>query len=235
MMTQHISRKPRWRVVACVSALSLMLTSCAGQMPGDEPLTPAQQQLKQENQRFTQTVGEGALLGALAGAALGAALGGGRGAAIGAGAGLLAGTAAGYGVASRNLAQAHSEENLRNAIGAANDDALAYQRSAAASQQIAADARAKTALLAQQVRQKTITIAQYQQSLKSYRESADIMRTQLGQMDKETTSLRADAATVPPSDARIMIDSARQIETAKIQERQNLNNLEDILATVPSG
>jgi chromosome segregation ATPase len=207
-------------------------------MAATEPLTPAQQQLKDANHRFNQTVGEGALVGALIGGVLGAALGGRSAlqmAALGASAGALIGGAAGYGVASKNLAQAHTEENLKKAIAEANQDALAYQRSATASEQIAADAQSKIALLDQQYKQKTISAAQYQRSLQSYRESADIMRKQLTQMDQETASLRADATTVSPADAKIMIASAHDIEAARTQERQNLKALEDVLSAVPAG
>jgi hypothetical protein len=237
-MTQRKVPRYRYRVIACVSALSLMLTSCAGQMATNEPLTPAQQQLKESNHRFDQTVGEGAVIGAVIGGLLGATLGGRAAlqmAAIGAGAGAMLGGAAGYAVASKNLQQARSEENLKKAIGEANQDAVAYQRSAAASAQIAADARAKVALLDGQFKQKTITASQYNQSLASYRESADIMRKQLGQMDKESASLRADATTVPSDNARIMIASAHDIEVAQAQERQSLKALEDILSAVPAG
>ncbi len=237
-MAKFKSSGRRYRMIACVSAASLMLTSCAGSMASNEPLTPAQQQLKEANHRFNQTITEGAVVGALIGGVLGAALGGRSAlkmAAIGASAGAALGGAAGYAVARKNLAQAHTEEDLKKAIGEANQDAVAYERSAAASEQITADAKTKLAELNAQYRQKTITAAQYQRSLFSYHESAEIMKKQLGQMDTETTSLRADAATVSSGDAQIMIASAHQIEDAQAKERQSLKALEDVLSAVPAG
>ena len=66
----------RCRLVSVLCASSLTLTACAGQVQPSQSLTPAQQQLKDANQRFNQTVGEGAVIGALAGGVLGAVLGG---------------------------------------------------------------------------------------------------------------------------------------------------------------
>ena len=92
---------------AVVVASLLTLSACAGQV-GGPPLTPAQAQLQQANQRFAATVAEGAVVGAVGGALLGYLAGGARGAAIGAAAGGVVGAATGYAVAHKNLSQTHT-------------------------------------------------------------------------------------------------------------------------------
>ncbi|TDH62160.1 hypothetical protein E2C06_13385 [Dankookia rubra] len=237
-MTQRHANPFHRIIVACACAVSLSLTSCAETFSAGQPLTPAQQELKQANQRFAQTTGEGALIGALIGAGLGAALGGhnrGQAALIGAGAGALFGGTAGYLVARNSFAQARTEANLRKAITEADLDAAAYNRSAVASEQIEAEARTRIAALDAQYRQKTITAGQYRQNIASYRESSDIMKKQLAQMGQTADSLRSDAITVPPADGEMMARSASQIDQARQREQRSYEELEALLASVPAG
>ena len=210
-----------------VVATALLLSACTTGF-GSEPLTPAQAQLKQANDHFATTVAEGAIVGALLGAALGAALGGGRGAAIGAGAGLAAGTLTGYAVAQKNFQQTRTEANLQSLIQQANSDADAYERSAAASAQIASDLRMQSATLAAQYNSHAITLAQYQGRIANYRASADIEQKQLASMDAEVAQLRGDgSASLDPAVGRI--DAARQHEAAALQD------LQTELSAVPAG
>jgi len=215
-----------------------MLTACAGQVSSNGPLTPAQQQLKDSNQRFNQTLAEGAIIGAVLGGVLGAALGGRNAvamAALGAGAGAALGGAAGYAVAHNNFEHARTEQNLQKAIAEANQDAAAYEVSADASARIIEEARAKVALLDQQYRQKKITASQYSQNLAGYRESSAIMEKQLGQMNTESATLRADAGTVSSDNSSIMIASAQHIEQARQKEQKSYQELQQILASGPAG
>jgi hypothetical protein len=172
------------------------------------------------------------------GGLLGAALGGRNAAAtaaIGAGAGALLGGAAGYGVARQNLQRAQTEDNLKKAIAEANQDAMAFQRSANASAQIAQDARARATMLQAQYQQKTITAEQYRRSLASYQQSADIMQKQLGQMNQETASLKTDATTLAANDSQTMIAIARQIDEARLREQRSYEDLQAIVASAPAG
>src|SRR5580704_3551437 len=98
---------PARRGIAALMACILLLAGCASQTgTGGQPQSAAQMQLQQANDRFRQTVGQGA--------AMGAALG----------------TAMGYVVARKNYLQAKTEENLKQLIAAAHGDADAYHRSA---------------------------------------------------------------------------------------------------------
>jgi hypothetical protein len=232
---------PARRGLAVLMACIMLLAGCAGQLSGP-PLTPAQQQLKSANDRFNQTVGEGALIGALAlglvGAGIGAATGGGKGALIGLGAGAAlggaVGAAVGYNVARKNYAQARTETNLKRLIAEANQDADAYHRSAVASRDIAREARIKIAALDAQYRAKTITAEQYRQSALSYKSSADIMQSQLTSSQEKILAMRADAASQPGGSRSELLNDAHQVELARRALKESSDSLAATLAMVPS-
>jgi uncharacterized membrane protein len=226
-----------YRMIGCMTAVAMTVSACA--VGPSVPLTPAQQRLYDANRRFAQTVNEGAIIGMIAGAALGAALGGSKSGAqlalVGAAAGGALGSAAGYAVARSNYAHAQTEDNLQKAIAEANEDAAAYQRSAAASEEIAAEARAQVAELNAKYQQKTITAAQLNANIAGYRQSAEIMRKQIGDMDSGKESLRADARTAAGPNAQIMLAKAREIEAARAKESRSLDQLEQLFSSIPAG
>jgi uncharacterized protein YcfJ len=232
---------PGKRGIAAAMACVLTLAACSGQM-GGPPLTPAQMQLKQANDRFNQTVAEGAVVGAvalgLAGAALGAMAGGGRGALIGAAAGAAVGgavgAAVGYDTARKNYAQARTEGNLRQLIAEANQDAAAYHRSAIASRDIANEARAKIAALDAQYRAKTLSASDYQRNLSSYKDSEKIMSQQLTQIDAKVNAMRVDAQSLPSDSRKAMLDDARQMDDARRALKQSHESLAATLAMAPA-
>jgi outer membrane lipoprotein SlyB len=232
----------KFRGYAILMAFSLAVSGCGAQglMPGSsrEPLTPAQQELVDENKRFAQTIGEGAVVGALVGAALGLAFGGNNratAAAIGAGAGGALGAAAGYAVARKNYEQSQTEDNLRKAIGEARADTDAYARSAQASHQIAVDARGRVDALNAQYRTKTITAAEYRSKMASFNDSGAIMHKQIAQMQTEAADLRADAERSQSQDRQDLIASANQIDTSRKNMERNVQSLEAALSEVPAG
>jgi uncharacterized protein YcfJ len=209
-------------------ALATILTLSACATTSNVPLTPAQAQLKQQNERLVTTVAEGAIVGAVIGGLLGYAIGGGRGAAIGAGAGLATGAATGYAVAQNNFRQARTESNLQGLIKQADADADAYERSANASAQIAADLRAQNAQLNAQYASHAISATQYQGQLANYRTSAETMQKQLTSMDKEAADLRADGSPQ-------LIGAASRIDAARQREAKALQDLNSDLSAVPAG
>jgi hypothetical protein len=219
-------------IAVCLAAL-LALSACAT-AGGGEPLTPAQAQLQQANQRFVTTTVEGTVGGALLGAGIGYLTGGARGALIGAGAGAVAGTAVGYAVAQNNLSQSHSEANLQNLIQQANADADAYERSATASAQIAADLRSQIAQLDGQYAANTITASQYRAKIASYHTSADLMRKQLADMAQESGTLRSDSASYGGAHGAALNNAADRIARARQSEAASLNDLDTALAAVPA-
>jgi uncharacterized membrane protein len=230
------ARPASWklRTTAAIVAILLVVSGCAEQM-GGAPLTPAQAALKRENQRFVVTVGEGAIAGALLGAGIGYLAGGGKGALIGAASGGALGAAAGFAVAQNNVRQSRTEANLNRLIQEANADAVAYERSAAASAQIAADLRAETARLRQNIAAGGSAVAQSQQTVASYRASAAIMRSQINDMQTKVTTLRGDSAAFNGADGHQLATSASRIEAARRREAASLQQLESALAKVPTG
>jgi len=236
----HIT--PARRGIAGLMACIIMLAGCAGQLGGGPPLSPAQQQLKQANDRFNTTVGEGAVIGAVAlglvGAGVGALAGGKKGALIGLGAGAAlgagVGAAMGYNVARKNYAQAQTEDNLKQLIAAANQDADAYHRSAVASRDIAREARIKIAALDAQYRAKTITAEQYRQSAQTYKASADIMQDQLTSSTDKINAMRSDATNQRGTDRSELLNDAHSVELARRALKESSDSLAATLAMVPS-
>jgi hypothetical protein len=229
------------RTLASLVACCMMLTACGTPLMQGEPLTPAQQQLKDSNARFNQTVFEGAAIGAVAlglvGAGLGAVVAGKQGAILGGAAGVAAGAALGgaigYRAAQKNYDQAKNEDNLKQLIAAANDDAIASQRSAEASRQVAADARAKIAALNQQYKSAAITLEQYKRTTSTYQESSKYMAEQEKGMRQEALSLRTDAASQAPQDRRAMLESARELDNSAGKVHAANDNLVKYLASAP--
>ena len=232
---------PAKRGIAIAMACVITLAGCSGPV-GSPPLSPAQQQLKQANDRFNTTVVEGAVIGGavlgVAGGVLGAVLCGKNcallGLAAGAAVGAAAGAAKGYDVARKNYTQARTEDNLKRLIAESNQDADAFHRSAVASRDIAAEARTKIAALDEQYKAKTITADQYKQGASSYRASADIITTQLASTTQKMATMRADAATQSGSDQSTLLDDARQIEEARRALKESSESLAATLAMVPS-
>jgi uncharacterized membrane protein len=219
--------------IAIGLAAVLTLSACASAV-GGQSQTPAQAQLQQANQRFATTTVEGTVAGALGGALIGYLAGGARGAVIGAAGGAVVGTAVGYTVAQNNVSHSHTEADLQNLIKQANDDAAAYERSAAASVQIAADLRNQAAQLDAQYAARTISASEYQARIASYHSSADIMRKQLTEMDKEADALHADAATYGGSHRSELNQSANRIRAARQNEAASLSDLDVALSAVPA-
>jgi hypothetical protein len=225
--------------MACI----LLLAGCASQTgTGGQPQSAAQMQLQQANDRFRQTVGQGAAIGAatlgLLGAGIGAMAGGGKGALIGLGAGAAMGaalgTAMGYVVARKNYLQAKTEENLKQLIAAAHGDADAYHRSAVASRDIAAEAHTKIAALDKQYRAKQISAEQYKQAAQSYKTSSDIMQTQIASSTDKVNAMRTDAKGQTGEDRSDLLNDAHQVEVARRALKESSDSLAATLAMVPS-
>jgi len=162
----------RLRAVAFAAAAGILLSGCAaGSGSYDSGLSPAQNQLRQSNARFNQTIGEGAATGALLGGLAGLALGGrnrAQATLIGVAAGGALGAGAGYAVANNNLNRSSTEAQFNDAIRQAGADADFYRASANSSAQIADDASADAARLGTQYRARQITQAQYRAGLAKY-------------------------------------------------------------------
>lgn len=235
-MLSWLSLPPRLRAFSLVVAAGLSLGGCASQMAYDNSLSPAQNQLRQANARFNQTVGEGAVAGALLGAVAGAALGGrnrGQAALIGAGAGAALGTGAGYLVARNNLGRSRTEADYSNAIQQAADDAAAYRQSAEASRQIAADATAEAARLSAQYRSRQITAAQYRAGISRFQQDSDIINQQVAQARQASAAMQQDASTAQGANRSALANTAADVEASRSQLERSADALSRALASVP--
>jgi len=212
---------------------SMMLAGCAQQGAFDPNLSPAENQLRQANSRFNQTVGEGAVAGALLGGLAGLALGGRNrvgAAALGAAAGGAFGAGAGYLVARNNLSRSSSESQMNDAIAQASQDAEAYRSSASASQQIADAAYADAQRLGAQVRSGQITQAQYRAGLAHYQSSLDILNKQSSSAQRTATSMRQDGANVGGQNGAQLASTARDVEASQREIEANRVRLSRALA-----
>ena len=229
--------RTRLRVTALALACTVMLAGCATQTAYDPNLSPAQNQLRQANQRFNQTVGEGAVAGAVIGGLAGLALGGrnrAQTAAIGAAAGGALGAGAGYMVARNNLNRSSTEAQFNDAIQQASADADMYQRSASASQQVADQAEADAARLRSQVQARQITQAQYRAGMAKYQADANAMNTLASKAREQAAALRQDARVAPARDRGTMSGLASNIDAAGQQQERTAARMSRLLAGAES-
>ncbi len=224
----------RLRAVAFAAVSGLLLSGCAGGGGAyDASLSPAQNQLRQSNARFNQTVGEGAVAGALLGGVAGLALGGrnrAQATLIGATAGGALGAGAGYAVARNNLNRSSTEAQYNNAIQQASADADAYRSSASASSQIADQAYADATRLNAQVRSGQITQAQYRAGVARYQADNDIMARQVGSAQRAAASMRQDSRMASGSNRAQLASTASDIESSRRQLEASQARLSRVLA-----
>ena len=236
-MMRKLSSGPM-RGLALALVLTMGIAGCAtgGGSADDPSLTPEQRQLRAEASRFNQTVGEGALIGALGGAALGALLGGDdplAGAAIGAAAGAAVGAGAGYFVASQNESYATAEARLDAQIEAAERDASRYRTIVATTQSVVDGHKQNIARLNGQYRAGQITAAQYQTEvasvsgdLESIQTLIDENRTIVGAYEDEITNMQASRR-----DATQLIAARNEM----VRQRQSLEaEYDELLEAVDS-
>lgn len=215
--------KLRLQTITFLASAGFLLAGCAG--GGYDPsLSPAQNQLRQSNARFNQTIGEGAGAGALLGGIAGLALGGrnrGQAALIGAAAGGALGAGAGYAVASNNLNRSSSEAQFNEAIQRANADADAFRSSAHASQEIADQATADASRLNKQLRAGQITQAQYRAGLAKYQADSSMITSQINEAQKSASTMRQNARVASGSNSGRFAGSASDVEASRSQLEQS--------------
>ena len=217
-------RIARARILAVTAASLLLLSACATTNAGGEPLTPAQQQLRSQNERFNGTIATGAVVGAIALGILGALLAGprnrGEGAALGALAGAAVGGAAGTYIAARNERYATREQAANARIAAANREAAELERTALAAEQVAKENRERLAALQARVKAEQATAAQLRAQQATAQQDLELMNEAIAHSRKVEGAMRADgvpqAASVQDSRRR-MEDAARDLQGALAQ------------------
>ena len=224
----------RLRVVTFAAASGLLLSGCAGGAGAyDANLSPAQNQLRQSNARFNQTVGEGAVAGALLGGAAGLAFGGrnrAQATLIGATAGGALGAGAGYAVARNNLNRASTEAQFNDAIQQAGAEAQVYREAAASSAQIADDANADAAKLRTQYHANQISQAQYRAGLAKFQIDNDALLNHIQKARQASATIRQESQVASGSNRAQLANSAADIERSTRQAEQNQLRLSHAMA-----
>ncbi len=232
-MISRLLAPVRVRVMASIVAMSVVLAGCAGQPAYDSGLSPAQNQLRQSNARFNQTVGEGAVAGAVLGGLAGLAFGG-RNRAAAAGIGALAGGAlgsgAGYLVARNNLSRSSTEAQYADAIQQAQADAATFRSYADASRQVADQAYAEATRLRSQVRSGQITRGQYDNQISRYKADDEAMRTHIAQAREVSQQMSQNASVATPGNRSQFLRTKSDVDASNLQLEQSQARLSQALA-----
>lgn len=232
-MMSRLLAPVRLRALASVLAGSVALAGCAGQPAYDSSLSPAQNQLRQSNARFNQTVGEGAVAGALLGGVAGLLLGGNNragAAAIGATAGAALGGGAGYLVARNNLSRSSTEAQYADAIQQAQADAATFRSYADASRQVADQAYAEATRLRAQVRSGQISRGQYDNQIARYKADDDAIRTHITQAREVSQQMSQNASVSSPANRGQFLRSKSDVDASNLQLERSQARLSQALA-----
>jgi len=224
----------RNRALALVLSAALALSGCVTTSGGSENLTPAQRQLRQQTERFNETVATGALVGALLGCALGAAIDKndrGRGCAAGGVVGGVTGAGSGYYVATRNQTYATREQAAQARITAAQREAEDLSRTAAIADQVTRENLAQIERLDRSFKARQLSAAQYRAQTESMRTDLQAIRSAAEGAGKSAQALAADSAG---PGGPVLSDQAMRVAQAKRRLDGSVNALEEALKRVPA-
>lgn len=202
----------------------------------DQPLTPAQAALRDQTDRFNETVGTGVAAGAILGAVLGALVDSdnrGRGAAIGAVAGGALGGVSGYYIATQNESYSNREQALDARISAAQREAQSYRQIAASSARVAADNRQRIAQLEAQYRAGKITAKEYRDRTASMQEDLHLMDQALANANDVRQKIGEDSRYADGYGRSSLGQSSSDIGQSAAQIARSRDELARALATAP--
>jgi hypothetical protein len=216
--------------VVVALTVSLAVSGCVTTSESAESLTPAQRELRQQTERFNETVAIGAAVGAGLGCALGLLVDSrnrGRGCAAGAALGGLAGAGSGYYIASRNEQYASREQGANARAAAARKEAEDLSRTADVAERVTRENKAQLAQLDAKFRAGQITAAQYRDQTAAMREDAKTIRRASEEAGKVSGTMSTDGG-----------DGVRQQATRVAQAQRRLDSsareLEQALDRVPA-
>ena len=234
--------RPLRQPPALLLAALIGLAGCAGggspmdMFGSDEELTPAQQGLREESERFRWTRIQGALVGAAGGALAGWLIAeDATGAVVGAAAGGALGYAAGYYIDTVNQSYADQQQALNTRIDAANQDVARYQRAAADARTVVAGHRQKIADLNAQYASQQITADQFGAQVAVIEGDIDALQDLINEssgnvelMDKDIAHLRTQGADVGGLVAR-----RNQLASQRDALQAQLDTLASAIGSIP--
>ena len=220
------------RKLLSVLVCAAMVTACAGESP-NQALTPEQQQLRAEKQRYNSTVVTGALAGAAVGAGAGLLASGGNnslaalliGTAIGAVAGAVAGTM----VAERNLKFERRELSANDRIQSAQQTSTLLQSQAVKAEALAKKDQDRLDELDAQYRANAITAARYRSEASTIKKDAELIRESANDAKSARTKVVASGAQLPK-----LLDEEPKMGAAQRSLEQSADQLEEKLKRIPT-
>ncbi|MCC7283288.1 MAG: hypothetical protein IT556_12955 [Acetobacteraceae bacterium] len=207
-------------------ALALLMLGACASSANDPSLTPAQRALRQQTERFNETVATGAVAGALLGALAGALLAGNNrgnrlgGAAIGAAAGAALGGAGGYYIAGRNQRYASREQAAQSRLEAAQRESADLARTAALSDQVSRENAAKLAAARERYAAGQITRAQLDAQLRQAKADLALIQQGVEHSIKVEGAMRTDGVG----------GEASRVATSREQMQESADRLQAALA-----
>lgn len=217
--------------------VALLVQGCAttgGPMANTANLTPAQRQLRDQDQRWWQTTTTGAVSGAALGAVAGAVLGGrnnrGEAALLGALIGGIAGTMAGATMANRTLEFENREASANERIASAQQAAASFEQAAMTAKQVTDENARRLEALDRQYRARQITAEQYRRAAAPIQQDKELMERAAGDargMRERMVAQRDALPAITAAEARIG-PAQRSLESSAAQ-------LDDLLRRVPAG
>lgn len=227
---------------ALLLAALIGLAGCAGggspmdMFGADEELTPAQQDLREESERFRWTRLQGALLGAAGGALAGWLISeDATGAVVGAAAGGALGYAAGYYIDTVNQSYANQQQALNSRIDAASQDIARYERAAGDARTVVASHRQRIADLNAQYARQEITAEQYSDQVASIEGDIDALENLINEssgnvelMDKDIAALREQGADVGG-----LVTRRNQLAAKRDALQAQLDTLASAIGSIP--
>lgn len=206
------------------AAMLAVLGACAS-AANDPTLTPAQRALRQQTERFNETVATGALAGAALGALAGALLAGNNrgnragGIALGAAAGAAIGGGAGWYIASRNESYASREQAARSRIEAAQRESADLARTAMLSDQVARENEAKLADARRRLAAGAITRQQFAGQVNAARKDLELIQEGVDHSRKVEGAMRQDGIS----------GEASRVATSRQQMQESADRLQRAL------
>lgn len=222
-------RLRRMRALPLLLALAVGLGACAS-AANDPSLTPAQRALRQQSERFNETVATGAVAGALLGALAGALLAGDNrgnragGIALGAAAGAAIGGGTGYYIAQRNERFTSREQAAQSRLEAAQRESADLARTASLSDQVSRENETRLANARRQFAQGQITRAQLDGQVRQAQSDLELIRQGVDHSRKVEGAMRADGVG----------GEAARVATSRQQMEESAQRLQSALARAQS-